>query len=77
MLRAALVIFLLCCMVHSVSADVPTILLLQRTQTSHQARQTQTLQAETYPYGYFGAQPSAQWSRHYGYYNAYRQWTRR
>ncbi len=29
-----------------------------------------------YAYGWFGAQPDAKWSRHYGYYRNYTQWKR-
>jgi hypothetical protein len=30
-----------------------------------------------YAYGWFGARPRTQWSRHLGYYRAYTQWTGR
>ena len=32
---------------------------------------------QTYAYGWFGAQPRRHWSRHFGYYRNYTQWTRR
>jgi hypothetical protein len=32
---------------------------------------------QAYSYGWFGAQPPRQWSRHFGYYNSYRQWSAR
>ena len=31
----------------------------------------------TYAYGWFGAPPRKHWSRHFGYYRNYTQWTRR
>jgi hypothetical protein len=31
----------------------------------------------TYAYGWFGVQPRRHWSRHFGYYRNYTQWTRR
>ena len=33
--------------------------------------------AQAYAYGWFGAQPRAQWSRSFGYHRAYTQWTGR
>ena len=30
-----------------------------------------------YSYGWFGAQPSPQWSRHFGYHRGYTQWSSR
>jgi len=35
------------------------------------------VKTRTYAYGWFGVQPRRHWSRHFGYYRNYTQWTRR
>jgi hypothetical protein len=35
----------------------------------------QMLEAQPYAYGWFGAQPRRHWSRHFGYYRTYTEWS--
>ncbi len=68
-------------------AQHPSYLILgaPMADTDDRHRQRQTVYpgvgvgvtAPTYNYGWFGAAPQRQWSRHFGYYRNYTQWTRR
>jgi len=35
------------------------------------------VETQTYSYGWFGAKPKPQWSRHFGYYRNYTEWSAR
>ena len=35
------------------------------------------VETRTYSYGWFGAKPHPQWSRHFGYYRNYTEWSAR
>jgi hypothetical protein len=35
----------------------------------------QVLNAQPYAYGWFGVQPRRHWSRHFGYYRTYTEWS--
>ncbi|MBP89122.1 MAG: hypothetical protein CMJ64_20800 [Planctomycetaceae bacterium] len=35
------------------------------------------VETRTYSYGWFGAKPRPQWSRHFGYYRNYTEWSAR
>jgi len=35
------------------------------------------VQTQTYAYGWFGVQPRRHWSKHYGYYGNFTQWSAR
>lgn len=76
MMRYFLAIALTVSSLAKTHAETP-VLVLQRTAPGHSSLKMRSVHAEAYPYGYFGAQTNPQWSRHYGYYNTYRQWTRR
>jgi hypothetical protein len=74
----AIAFTLVCLAAHPITIQAETpVLVLHRTAPGHSSMKLQSVHAEPYPYGYFGAQTNPHWSRHYGYYNTYRQWTRR
>ena len=63
-------------------AERPTYLLLRapaRTSNGHayypgDGREVKT---QRYAYGWFGARPRKTWTRHFGYYSNYTQWSKR
>jgi len=88
MLRRSTILALASCVlaVSATEAQQPTYLLLGREPANlHQhGRQLQPPPAEgvlmeprPYAYGWFGANPRPQWSRHFGYYRNYSEWSAR
>jgi hypothetical protein len=71
--------------VPSVCGDAPTYLILRAPTAraphapTHDRYPGRAAPVEThaYSYGWFGAQPRRHWSRHFGYYNHYREWSAR
>ena len=68
-----------------VSASHPSYLILRGPVASHPHHTSQgyypgygyAVQPHAYSYGWFGAQPTRQWTRHFGYYRNYTEWSAR
>ena len=68
-----------------VQADHPSYLILRGPVATqpHPASQGYypgygyAVQPQAYSYGWFGAQPVRQWTRHFGYYRNYTEWSAR
>jgi hypothetical protein len=67
----------------SASATPPTYLILRAPTASHEHRPVYNpgygygVQTPRYSYGWFGAHPHPQWSRHFGFYRNYTEWSAR
>lgn len=66
----------------SVQAQVPSYYTLRAPAPAmhhgghgYNPGQAQPVSRHAYAYGYFGAQPRRHWSRHFGYYREYTQWS--
>jgi hypothetical protein len=76
---------LTCAMVTNVQATPPSYLILRGPVASspHHTGQVRypgygyAVQPQTYSYGWFGAKPAKQWTRHFGYYRNYTEWSAR
>ena len=66
--------FLCLAMSHGAASAEAPVLTIDRSQPNWA---TQPRLKVAYPYGYFGAQGGKTWSRHFGYYRRYTQWTQR
>lgn len=72
---ALICIFASLAAVRTTQADPPPVLVLSHPQAAHS--RTMRLQAQAYPYGYFGARGSTHWQRQFGLYRNYTQWSQR
>jgi|CXWL01.1.fsa_nt_gi hypothetical protein len=76
---------LACAMVTNIEASHPSYLILRGpvTQQPHPASQGYypgygyAVEPQGYSYGWFGAKPVRQWTRHNGYYRNYTEWSAR
>ncbi|HUG69791.1 MAG TPA: hypothetical protein VMM76_18710 [Pirellulaceae bacterium] len=74
-----------CGAVTQVEASHPSYLVLRGPVASYPHPASQgyypgygyAVEPQAYSYGWFGAQPSKQWTRHFGYYRNYREWSAR
>lgn len=72
-------------MATNADADHPSYLILRGPVTAnpHHAHQGYypgygyAVQPQAYSYGWFGADPKPQWTRSFGYYRSYREWSAR
>ncbi|HZN34662.1 MAG TPA: hypothetical protein VFB80_12630 [Pirellulaceae bacterium] len=82
-LLAAAVLLALLASSPAAQAGPPAYLLLRRAESpgrhfhaGHADAAMYDARASGYAYGYFGAAPRSHFSRHYGYYDTYKQWSR-
>ena len=76
---------LTCAMITNVQASHPSYLVLRGPVASdpHHTGQVRypgygyAVQPQAYSYGWFGAKPVKQWTRHFGYYRNYTEWSAR
>ena len=72
-------------MVTDVEARHPSYLILRGPVAPHPHHTDQgrypgygyAVQPQAYSYGWFGAKPAKQWTRHFGYYRNYTEWSAR
>jgi hypothetical protein len=55
----------------------PTVPATQHPSQSYYQGYGYFVQPRTYSYGWFGVKPHPQWSRHFGYYRNYTEWSAR
>ncbi|MDA1049952.1 MAG: hypothetical protein O3C40_05665 [Planctomycetota bacterium] len=87
MCRAIVVLIgiLACAIVTNAEASHPSYLILQgpvapnphHTSQGYYPGHGYAVQPQAYSYGWFGAQPKRQWTRHNGYYRNYTEWSAR
>ncbi len=85
--RLALLVLgaLTCGMNSTVEAAHPTYVILQgpSAPNAHHTNQGYypgygyAVEPKAYSYGWFGAKPTKQWTRHFGYYRNYTEWSAR
>ena len=76
---------LTCGLLESAQASPPSYLILQgpvaphphHTPQGYHAGYGYAVQPQAYSYGWFGAKPARQWTRHFGYYRNYTEWSGR
>ena len=74
-----------CLLVTNAQASHPSYLVLRgpATSTPHHSHQDRypgygyAVEPRAYSYGWFGARPVRQWTRHFGYYRNYTEWSAR
>ena len=54
---------------------VPTAPVPRHPAHGHYPGNALAVEATPYAYGWFGAQPRRHWSRHFGYYREYTEWS--
>lgn len=74
-----------CGMVPSAEASHPSYLILRGPVAANRHHTSQgyyrgygyAVEPRAYSYGWFGAKPAKQWTRHFGYYRNYTEWSAR
>jgi hypothetical protein len=82
-LRIIPAVFVLSAVCSLIEAGQPTYLIPRTTpavipqaSVAHAKPATgQVLEAQPYAYGWFGVQPRRHWTRHFGYYRNYTEWS--
>ena len=79
------VLFAVCIFAASADAQYPSYLFLRapvaprphRVGYGYYPGNESAVEPRPYSYGWFGAKPHPQWSRHFGYYRNYTEWSSR